>query len=125
MNGDELLNKLALMMGAEMKKSNVVMAPDMGGNFKGEGRSFTNGPFSADIGKYSTNTGENYYGTAGVQPLNLGQLRLGAALGAYGPDLENRKPLNGLLASYPLFGGDLRAVIGSDNALVNFTKTFK
>lgn len=125
MNGDDLLKLMASNFGADMKKSDVVMAPEMGGNFKGEGRTFTNGPFSADIGKYSTNTGENYYGYAGVSPLNLGQLRLGAALGAYGSDMQNKKSLNGLLASYPLFGGDLRAVINADNALVNFTKTFK
>lgn len=122
----ESINKLQGLLGAEeAKSSKMVMAPDMGGDFKSDGFSLSKGNLSANLGEYSTNAGKNYYGYAGVSPLNLGQLRLGAALGAYGSDMQNKKSLNGLLASYPLFGGDLRAVINADNALVNFTKTFK
>lgn len=121
----EALNKLAALLGAELKASNMKMAPDMGGDYKSDGLALQRGLLSANLGKYSTNTGENYYGYAGYQPLKVGDMRLGGAMGGYGPDLQNVNRIAGLLASSPLFGGEIKTVIApGGKIMLSFDKSF-
>ena len=122
----ETIAKLQGLLGAEESKSSkVMMAPDMGGDFKSDGFSMSRGLLSANLGEYSTNTGKNYYGYAGYQPLSVGTAKLGGAVGGYGPDLHNINSLTGLLASSPLFGGELKAVIApGGKIMLNFDKRF-
>jgi len=79
----ESINKLQGLLGAEeAKSSKMVMAPDMGGDFKSDGFSLSKGNLSANLGEYSTNAGKNYYGYAGYQPLSVGQAKIGGDLKA-------------------------------------------
>lgn len=94
----------------EYKPFNLAFAPDMGGNYKSQGLSFARDGLIADLGRYSTNQGRNYYGYIGGTPYSAGLMQLGGAVGAYG-NKENINPLLGLLMQYPIQNGQLRGLL--------------
>lgn len=121
-----LANQLAAS-GFDPQVHALLAAPEYGGDFKSDGLSVRNGMFAADLGKYSTNHGENYYGYAGVQPFNVGPVKFGAALGAYGrPSSVN--PIAGLLASTPIKDGEARLLLspgsGGPSVFLGYDKPF-
>ena len=107
---EELLRDAALNNGADVNQYSLVAAPEFGGNFKSDGFSIKKKQYLADVGKYSTNNGDNYYGYAGMQPFDIGGMKLGGAAGAYG----NQSKLNallGLLVSGKIGVGEARAML--------------
>lgn len=96
--------------GYETNGHKLIVAPEFGGDYKSNGLSMRKGQFSADAGEYSTNAGSNYYGYAGVQPVNVGLLSLGGALGAYG-NQGRVNGLAGLLGSMPIMNGEARLLL--------------
>jgi len=117
----KLLEKRLEEKGADVKDNYLLMAPDMGGDFKSKSRSVRFGELLGEYGKYSTNEGRNYYGYAGMQPWNIDKLRLGGALGLYGNSREIN-PLAGLLVSYPIHNGEARLLLspGKDGPAIFF-----
>lgn len=87
------------------------MAPDMGGDFQSKGFTLKRDGLFADLGRYSTDQGRNYYGYVGATPYNIGPLQIGGAIGAYGPKLNDLNGLAGLLMQYPILNGQARGLI--------------
>lgn len=128
----KFMNELAKLLEARLKSNGfetnnntLVMAPGFGGDYSNSGLSMRKGNISADTGEYSTNAGKNYYGYGGVQPMNIGGVSLGGALGAYG-NQDKLNALAGLLASIPVMNGEARMMLSPiNNALfMGYQKRF-
>lgn len=110
----ETLVSEAEKRGWDMRTSRVLVAPGFGGEFKTSGVLARNGDWSLEAGRYSNDQrGESLYGVAGYQPWSVGDARVGGALGAYGQRSPSTTAnvIMGLLASTPIAGGDLRAIL--------------
>lgn len=127
----DLLLDAANERGFNTEKSSLAVAPEFGGSYKSDGFVFRNGDVSVDLGKYSTNHGENYYGFLGKQPVSVGNIKLGAGIGGYTPsDVSKLNLLAGLLASTPIMNGEMRAILSPSygasqpGVFLGYTKNF-
>lgn len=98
--------------GNEVSKYSLLAAPEFGGEFKNDALNIKGNGYSADVGQYSTKTGDNIFGYLGAQPWDIDGLKLGGALGAYGPSsMEKAHILAGLLASKNIKNGEARLML--------------
>ena len=125
------ISEEATNQGFRLSTSKILMAPEFGGNFKSEGVSLRRGTTSAELGKYSTQTGENFYGYGGSTPFQVGDVKVGGAVGAYtNGTFSTGDIVLGFLASLPIKNGEIKALLApgilssTPNFFLSYSKNF-